>query len=261
MGDAPPSPATDSWSRFLTAQTACMNLALELRPTYGSMVNTYVDLGTIFAYASIEIRAQEDRLPILKRLEAQGAQDAVVSESPDVQNPQNKRPMSEPALHMPDVQDPQNKQPMSEPAFNSPDAQDLQKKRLMAAPTFNSPDVQDAQNKLPMSEPAPHPSAKRRDVSRSASMEGMPNADWVFSVGTAHHHRHYVHFCLQQIESTRSPRSNKLLAEAYQAVSGDEQPQFPHLFERRPDWLITMWSASNVQVLHASRHMRTLRSG
>ena len=52
---------------------------------------------------------------ILKRLEAQAAPDAVVSESPDVQNPQNKQPMSEPALHTPDVQDPQNKQPMSQP--------------------------------------------------------------------------------------------------------------------------------------------------
>ena len=39
-----------------------------------------------------------------------------VSESPDVQNPQDKRPMSEPTLHVPDVQDPQNKLPMSEPA-------------------------------------------------------------------------------------------------------------------------------------------------
>ena len=35
-----------------------MNLAIELRPTYGSMVNTYVNLGTIFADAPIEIRAQ-----------------------------------------------------------------------------------------------------------------------------------------------------------------------------------------------------------
>ena len=68
MGDAPP-PATDSWSRFLAAQTACMNLALELRPTYGSMVREYVDLGTILADAPIEIRAraQEDRLQMLKR--------------------------------------------------------------------------------------------------------------------------------------------------------------------------------------------------
>ena len=96
-------------------------------------------------------------------------------------------------------------------------------------------------------------------------MEGIPNADWVFRVGTeekrAHHHRHYVQFRLQQIESTLSSRSDKQLAEAYQAAYGDEQPQFPHLFERRPDWLITMWSASNVQVLHASLQMRTLRSG
>ena len=150
----------------------------------------------------------------------------MVSESPDVQNSQNKQAMSEPALHSPDVQDPQNQQPMSEPAFDSPDAQDPQKK-------------------LPMSEPAPHTSAKRRCVSRSALMEGLPNADWVFRVGTeekrANHHRHYIQFCLQQIESTRSPRCNKQLAQAYQAAYEDEQTQFPHLFERRPDWLITMW--------------------
>ena len=285
MGDAPP-PATDSWSRFLAAQTACMNLALELRPTYGSMVFRYVDLGTIFADAPIEIRAraQEDRLQMLKRLEAQAAEDAVVSESPDVRNPQNKRPMSEPALNSPDVRNPQNKRPMSEPALNSPDAQDHQNKRPMSEPALNSPDAQDPQNKQPMSEPAlnspdaqdpqnkrpmsepaPHPSAKRRCVSQSALMEEMPNADWVFRIGTAEkrapNHRHYVQFCLQQIESTRSPRTNKQLAEAYQAASGGEKPQFPHLFERRPDWLITMWSAYNVQVLYASRQMRTLRAG
>ena len=96
-----------------------MNLDLELRPTYGSMVNTYVDLSTLWADAPIEIRAQaqEDRLQILKRLEAQAAPDAVVSELPDVQNPQNKQPISEPALHTPDVQDPQNKLQMSEPAL------------------------------------------------------------------------------------------------------------------------------------------------
>ena len=79
--------------------------ALELRLTYWSMVLEYVDLGTIFADAPIEIRAlaQEDRLQMLKRLEAQATQDAVVSESPDVQNPQNKQRMSEPALNLPDV--------------------------------------------------------------------------------------------------------------------------------------------------------------
>ena len=40
----------------------------------------------MFAYAPIEIRsgAQEDRLQILKTLEAQAAPDAVVSESPDL---------------------------------------------------------------------------------------------------------------------------------------------------------------------------------
>ena len=69
-----------------------MSLALKLLQKYGSLVDTYVDLGTIWADAPIEIRAraQEDRLQILKRLEAQAAPDAVISGSPDVQNPQNK---------------------------------------------------------------------------------------------------------------------------------------------------------------------------
>ena len=85
------------------AQIACMNLALELRPTYGSMVWEYVNLGTIFADAPIEIRAlaQEDRLQMLKRLEAQATQDAVVSESPvcEILRMSGRclsRPMSEP---------------------------------------------------------------------------------------------------------------------------------------------------------------------
>ena len=82
MSDTPP--ATASWSRFLTAPTACMMLALKLRPKYWSLVDTYVDLGTIWADAPIEIRVQskEDRLQILKTLEAQAAPNAVVSESP-----------------------------------------------------------------------------------------------------------------------------------------------------------------------------------
>ena len=44
-------------------------------------MDTYVDLGMIWADTPIEIRAraQEDRLQILKRLEAQAAPDAVVS--------------------------------------------------------------------------------------------------------------------------------------------------------------------------------------
>ena len=45
-------------------------------------MDTYVDLGTIYAEAAIEFtaRAQEDRLMFLKSLEAQEAPDAVVSE-------------------------------------------------------------------------------------------------------------------------------------------------------------------------------------
>ena len=107
----------------------------------------------MFANAPIEIRAraQEDRLQILKTLEAQAAPDAVVSESPDLQNFQNKRPMSEPALHTPDVQDPQNKLPMPEQQ------------------PFDTPDAQDPQNKLPVPEPAPHTSAKRQCVSQGCS--------------------------------------------------------------------------------------------
>ena len=66
-----------------------MNFALKLCLTYGSLMNTYVDLGTIWADAPMEIRAraQEDRLQILKTLEAPAAPAAVVSESQDVQNP------------------------------------------------------------------------------------------------------------------------------------------------------------------------------
>ena len=49
----------------------------------------------------------------------------------------------------------------------------------MSEPALNLPDAQD-------------PSAKRRCVSQSAPIEEMPNADWVFRVGTeekrAHHH-------------------------------------------------------------------------
>ena len=86
-----------------------MMLVLILCQKYWSLVDTDMTLGKIFANAPIVIRAmaQEDRLQILKTLEDQAAPDAVVSKSPDVQNPQNKRQMSEPVLHPPDVQDPQ----------------------------------------------------------------------------------------------------------------------------------------------------------
>ena len=69
------------------------------------MVDTYVDLGTIHAEALIEFkaRAQEDRLQILKTLEAQAAADTVVSESI---SSKYKRLMSEPALHTPEVAPP-----------------------------------------------------------------------------------------------------------------------------------------------------------
>ena len=62
-------------------------IAFEVR----SLVDTYVDLGTNYAKAPIQFKArtQEDRLQILKTLEAHAAPDAVVSKLPDAQNPQN----------------------------------------------------------------------------------------------------------------------------------------------------------------------------
>ena len=35
-----------------------------------------------------------------------------------------------------------------------------------------------------MSEPAPHTATKRHCFSRGAPLAGMPNADWIFRVGT-----------------------------------------------------------------------------
>ena len=69
-------------------------------------------------------------------------------------------------------------------------------------------------------------------------------------------HRHYLHFCLRHIKS----QGNKELAEAYHACEGEPQ-QFPHLFERRPDWLVVMWSAANVSVRPNSMQTKTLKSG
>ena len=54
--------------------------------------------------------------------------------------------------------------------------------------------------------------------------------------------------------------SKKDLAEAYNAAYGEELANYPTLFERHPDWLITMWLAANIRVDQASRQMRTLRS-
>ena len=190
-----------------------MNLALNLRPTYGSLVDTYVDVSTIWANTPVEIRApaHEDRLQILKRLEAQAAPDAVVSESPDVQNPQFKQQVSEQALHTPDVQNPQNKQLMSVPALHTPDVQVPQNKQPMSEQAFDWPDAQDPPNKLQMSEQteqAPHTSAKHSScVSRSAltRMEGVPKVDWVFHVGTEEKRAHHP----QIMYSFVSSRSNQ----------------------------------------------------
>ena len=110
----------------------------------------------------------------------------------------------------------------------------------MSEPALHMPDVQDPQNKRPMSEPAPHTTAKRHCVSQSAPLEGMPNADWVFHVGTVTAWK-IVHIpCLQQIKSSHPPGSNKDLAKAYGAAYGEELAYYPTLFEGRPDWLITI---------------------
>ena len=37
--------------------------------------------------------------------------------------------------------------------------------------------------------------------------------------------------------------------------------QIPHLFERRPDWLVVMWSAANVTVQPKAGHAKTLKPG
>ena len=42
------------------------------------------------------------------------------------------------------------------------------------------------------------------------------------------------------------PCSNKDLAKAYNAAYGEELAHYPTFFERRPDWLITMWLAANI---------------
>ena len=51
------------------------------------------------------------------------------------------------------------------------------------------------------------------------------------------------------------------VAKAYNAAYGEGRAHYPSLSERRRDWLVTVWSAANVRVQHASRQMRTLRSG
>ena len=68
-----------------------------------------------------------------------------------------------------------------------------------------------------MFELAPHPVTTFHSVSRGAPLAGMPNADWVFCVGTeekrAHNcgHRSYLQFCLKQIKLTRTPCKRKEL--------------------------------------------------
>ena len=77
---------TDLWRRFRAANTACAMLALKLRPKFASLLDTLEDLTTVYAGASIEIKAeaQDDRLQLLQALEAQGAPDAVVSDAESV---------------------------------------------------------------------------------------------------------------------------------------------------------------------------------
>ena len=86
------------------------------------------------------------------------------------------------------------------------------------------PDVQDPDNdsEQPMSEPAPHTATKRHCFSRGAPLAGMPNADWIFRVGTEEKseqtHSPYLQFCLQLIKLMLSHCSNKGLAEAYKTA-------------------------------------------
>ena len=103
---------------------------------------------------------------------------------------------------------------MSELVSKLLDVLDPQNKLLMSEQVLHMPDVQDPQDKWQMSEQAPHTgtSAKSHCVSHSALLEGMPNADWVFRVGTkekrAHSHRPYSQFGLQQIKIIKSMQSS-----------------------------------------------------
>ena len=149
--------------------------------------------------------------------------------------------MSEPALHTPDVQDPQNKLHVSEQIQHMPDVQE---------------------NKRPMSEQAPHTSAKRHCVKISVSPKVLCWKGCPMQIGF---------FALAQRKSVNTPivltyslvssslaadkinaislhNNLKDLAKAYDAAFGEELAYYPTLFERRPDWLITMWSAANVRV-------------
>ena len=98
--------------------------------------------------------------------------------------------------------------------------------------------------------PAPQPSAKR--LCNDQLAPEAADVDWVFGIGIPEKNaqsvridRHYLQFCLRHIKSHGKPCANKELAKACHACEW-ERPQFPHLFERRPDWL--MWSAANVTV-------------
>ena len=153
MGDAPP--ATDSWSRFLTAQTAFMMLTLKLRQKYGSLVNTYVDLGTNpydmgrrphwHGHKKTDFRFSKHWSLFFWRLRR-------------LQMQQKKRPM--PAL--------------PEPAFDTLDVQDAQKKRPLSEPAPNT-------HRL-ISEPDPHTSAKRHCVSQGAPLEVLSPAHKITAI-------------------------------------------------------------------------------
>ena len=113
--------------------------------------------------------------------------------------------------------------------------------------------------------PAPQPSAER--LCNDQLAPEAADVDWVFGIGIpeknaqrARIHRHYLQLCLRHIKSHGKPCANKELAEAYHACAG-ERPQFPHLFERLPDWLVVMWSAANVTVSPNSMQTKTLKSG
>ena len=159
MGDAPP--ATDSWSRFLTAQTAFMMLALKLRPKYRSLVNTNVDLGTNpydmgrrphwHGYKKIDFRFS--KYWRLRRLQMQWFPNRQMCKIF-----KKKRPM--PAL--------------PEPAFDTLDVQDAQKKRPLSEPAPNT-------HRL-ISEPDPHTSAKRHCVSQGAPLEVLSPAHKITAI-------------------------------------------------------------------------------
>ena len=67
MSDGPP--VKDPCTLFQTANTARERLALELRPKYGSLLDTFADICTAYASAPIEIKAaaQKERMKNIRQ--------------------------------------------------------------------------------------------------------------------------------------------------------------------------------------------------